>query len=144
RQRRVARRHHAIEMVYAVEWLTRNRRTCGTRGGDLRVGFVGRKTEASKQRRDGGIAIEQPRKGYVLKHADPRAAKGRYVSRHADAEMVVKDTPTSAQHRFCVGRPGDAKARRQVLLVRELRVVIPTQTEIERQCAAKSPVILSK
>ena len=101
--------------------------------------------ETAEQRNagyEGRRSVEPARKHHVLNDSLIGAAERRDVARQPQAELIVVEAETPAHDGIRRDRPGGAQTRREVLLVREFRIVVPAQTEIERQIVEQSPVVL--
>ena len=68
--------------------------------------------------------------------------KARHVAHRAEAEAVVVDPGAGADHRPWSRRPGDAQARAEVVVVLELRVIVPAQPDVHHQLVGQLPVVL--
>src|SRR6185503_18090173 len=72
------------------------------------------------------------------------AAERRNVARQPQPELVVKEAEVSAHDRLRGYRPGGAQARRDISLGHEFRIVVPADSEIQREITSQLPIVLSE
>ena len=145
---RMARRDNAVEPVNADE-KPRGERTSDVAGKDLCIGQVGRDAESAREERSiygrgrqRRHTIEASGIGKRLDHATVGAAESWYVANQPETKLIVEQSVVPAND--CLRRccPGEPDARRNILFRTKLRVVIPTQTNIQRELRMNLPVVL--
>ncbi len=130
------------EMVPAVEREVGVERAERAGSLDLCRGQDGVDAQAEEHRNAGGHVLEELGIGERLDDAQVGAAEGGHVAHRAEAEAVVVDPGAGADHRLGSRRPGDAQARAEVVVVLELRVVVPAQPHVHHQLVGQPPVVL--
>src|SRR4030095_9567893 len=151
----VTRSNDVVEMVHTelrgqgrklLRWVRWRRwretsvRLCGKLGIRLCLG----KAQAEERRRRRGYAVEEPRIGERLSDADIRAAEFRNVAGDAEAEVVIEVSEAAARDSLRVDLPCKADSWGNLLCLMEPRVIIPPQTQIQRELRENLPVVLQE
>ena len=142
RDRRAPGGDQVREMVPAVVREAGVERAARAGSLDLCGGQDGVDAQAEGHRDPGGHVLEELGIGERLDDAQVGAAEGGNVAHRAEAEAVVVDPGAGADHRLGSRRPGDAQARAEVVVVLELRVVVPAQPRVHHQLVGQLPVVL--